>query len=265
MLTHLQWSTLADRRRAARLTTFFKYDREEDHLCGVHQPQFAHKAADNHTSLVTMLTLQKAFCQLRLVVTSTVQTASSSYCLAGELMNSSQQSLVSRVAPKAVSRLCMRWNSSSSGSDKGAKAKVKSYDPPSPYRTPGPRRYGYEPRFFTGGLLPRGDDLQSVSSLPKYKVIDKWDRKRALFGQNDYIDILGDRSVKPVDLINGPDWLIGFKGNELQRLVRRLNFHGEKLKLLYPHKYHNIQKRIFFLYKKYNRKRGKRVGSQRRS
>lgn len=73
-------------------------------------------------------------------------------------------------------------------------------------------------------------------------------------------DILGDGSVKPADLVRGPDWLIGFKGNELQRLTRRVKFHGEKLKTLYPAKYHNIQKRIFFLYKKYNKKRGKRVG-----
>ena len=66
--------------------------------------------------------------------------------------------------------------------------------------------------------------------------------------------------MKPVDLIKGPDWLIGFKGNELQRLKRRLKFHGEKLKALYPAKYHTIQKRVFFLYKKYNKKRGKRTG-----
>lgn len=32
------------------------------------------------------------------------------------------------------------------------KEAVKSYDPASPYRNPGPRRYGYETRYFTGGL-----------------------------------------------------------------------------------------------------------------
>ena len=28
-----------------------------------------------------------------------------------------------------------------------------SYAPSSPYRVPGPRRYGYEPKFFTGGKI----------------------------------------------------------------------------------------------------------------
>lgn len=212
-----------------------------------------------------MLTLQRAFSQLRVVVSSTVQNVATRSALATEGICSTQHSLASTTLLQNLTpRVCTCWYSTSS-EKKDSKAKVKSYDPPSPYRTPGPRRYGYESKFFTGGLLPRGEELEPLRSLPRYKVVDKWGKKRALFGQNDYIDILGDGSVKPVDLIHGPDWLIGFKGNELQRLVRRVNFHGDKLKLLYPHKYHNIQKRIFFLYKKYNIKRGKRVGSQRRS
>lgn len=215
-----------------------------------------------------MLTVQKAFSQLRLVVSSAMQTAGHRLGgLAGEVTSNTRPSLLSATPPHALTRVCTQWCSTSSSSKKkGAKAKkVNSYEPPSPYRTPGPRRYGYESRFFTDGLLPRGEDLGPVCSLSKYKVTETWDRKRALFGQNDYIDILGDGSINPVDLIRGPDWLIGYKGNELQRLVRRLNFQGDKLKLLYPHKYNDIQKRIFFLYKKYNRRRGKRVGSQRRS
>jgi large subunit ribosomal protein L51 len=73
---------------------------------------------------------------------------------------------------------------------------------------------------------------------------------------------LGDGSVTPMDLIRGPPWLIGFRGNELQRLSRQLKFEGEKLAHLYPARYHNIKKRVFFLYKKYNQRRGKRVGGQ---
>ncbi|KAL8587317.1 hypothetical protein ACOMHN_045564 [Nucella lapillus] len=213
-----------------------------------------------------MLTLQRAFSQLRAVVSSTVLSAGTRSGLLTEGVGSAQLPLAPAALPQSLaSRVGPQWYSTSgSKSKKDVKAKVKSYDPPSPFRTPGPRRYGYEPRFFTDGLLPRGEDLGAIRSLPKYKVVDRWHKKRALFGQNDYIDILGDGSIKPVDLIHGPDWLIGFKGNELQRLVRRLNFHGDKLKLLYPHKYDDIQKRVFFLHKKYNKKRGKRVGSRRR-
>lgn len=32
-----------------------------------------------------------------------------------------------------------------------AEEKVKNYDPPSPYRRPGPRRFGYEVRLHQGG------------------------------------------------------------------------------------------------------------------
>lgn len=72
-------------------------------------------------------------------------------------------------------------------------------------------------------------------------------------------DILGDGDIHPVELITGPKWLTGFKGNELQRLVRRAKFQGHKMKHLYPTKYHQMWKRIRFLNKKYNMKRGKRV------
>ena len=72
-----------------------------------------------------------------------------------------------------------------------------------------------------------------------------------------FSDILGDGRIHPAELINGPEWLIGFRGNELQRLLRKLQFHGEELKLLYPTKYNNIKKRLFFLHKKYNVKRSK--------
>lgn len=35
--------------------------------------------------------------------------------------------------------------------EKSEKKTKVSYDPPSPYRVPGPRRYGYETKYFTGG------------------------------------------------------------------------------------------------------------------
>ena len=70
------------------------------------------------------------------------------------------------------------------------------------------------------GLLPRPDPKIDSTPLPMPEFKDKnsWSVKKSTFGQNDYIDILGDGDICPVDLIRGPPWLIGFKGNELQRI-----------------------------------------------
>jgi large subunit ribosomal protein L51 len=45
--------------------------------------------------------------------------------------------------------------------------------------------------------------------MPKSAFRDNWSEKKAVFGQNDYIDILGNGNVSPVDLIRGPSWLVG--------------------------------------------------------
>ena len=39
-------------------------------------------------------------------------------------------------------------------------------------------------------------------------------------------DILSDSKVRPVDLVQGPNFIRGFKGNEYQRLLRRMKFEG---------------------------------------
>lgn len=129
----------------------------------------------------------------------------------------------------------------------------QKYQPQSPYRDHWPRKYGYFPTYKKEGLLPRLD--KAVVSMPKYRPKDRWDSKHALFGQNDYIDILGDQRISPVDLINGPSWLVGFRGNELQRLLRRMKFHGKIMRLKEPTKYNNIRKRIKFLYFRFNKRR----------
>ncbi|ESN93756.1 hypothetical protein HELRODRAFT_88241 [Helobdella robusta] len=93
--------------------------------------------------------------------------------------------------------------------------------------------------------------------MPKWdpQKLNAWTSKKALFGQNDYIDILGDGTVHPWELLSAPPWLKGFKGNEMQRLIRRLGVQGEFLKDTYPSKYHQITKQIRYLYNKLNRRR----------
>jgi len=112
---------------------------------------------------------------------------------------------------------------------------------------------------YTGGLLPRpeGKYEDIPVKMPEYKgkTYNAWSKERALFGQNDYIDILGDGTIHPYQLMKGPLWLRGFKGNEMQRLIRRMKFEGKMLKDQYPTKYHKIRKQIWFLYKKYNQQR----------
>ena len=105
-------------------------------------------------SRLKMLTLQKAFSQLRLVINAATVNASRCSQISTFACKVSPQAqlLPSKAAPQSVSRVCTLWYSTKPGPKKGENdAKVKSYDPPSPYRNPGPRRYGYEPHFFTGG------------------------------------------------------------------------------------------------------------------
>ena len=75
---------------------------------------------------------------------------------------------------------------------------------------------------------------------------------------NLFSDILGDGKLHPAELITGPRFIKAFNGNELQRLVRMMAVGGWKIKHLYPKRYHEIYKRIRFLYKKYNHRRGNR-------
>lgn len=64
------------------------------------------------------------------------------------------------------------------------------------------------PRIPTGMPLP----------MPNYMPRKTWGEKKALFGQNDYIDILGDvEGLKPIQFQTQiPQWLRGFNGNEFQ-------------------------------------------------
>ena len=67
-------------------------------------------------------------------------------------------------------------------------------------------------------------------------------------------DILGDGRIKPIDLFEGPEWLRGFKGNELQRIVRQLEFARTYYREMRPLEHVMLKKQLFFLFKKLNRR-----------
>ncbi|KAH0628549.1 hypothetical protein JD844_009883 [Phrynosoma platyrhinos] len=101
-------------------------------------------------------------------------------------------------------------------------------------------------RLFTTGV----PNSFRVREPPRPKVVDRWTEKRALFGVYDNIGILGDFLAHPKDLITGPKWLRGWKGNELQRCIRKKKMVGDRM---FVEDYHNLKKRIKFLYKRFNR------------
>ncbi|GFT21091.1 39S ribosomal protein L51, mitochondrial [Nephila pilipes] len=122
------------------------------------------------------------------------------------------------------------------------------------------RRYGFkEPFFQRPDTLPRiPEDHKKLKvalrHLPEYKPYKAWSDKRKYFGQNDYIDILGDGSIHPVKLLtNMPPWLRGFQGNEFQMLLLK-QVHYSHWRWSKPTKWQHLNKRIMFLYRFLNRK-----------
>ncbi|XP_067305375.1 large ribosomal subunit protein mL51 [Pseudorasbora parva] len=89
-----------------------------------------------------------------------------------------------------------------------------------------------------------------MHAIPKLKEVDRWTEKRSMFGLYDNIGILGDFKAHPKDLIKGPVWLRGFKGNELQRLIRKKRMVGDRMM---TEDKHILDKRISFLYRRFNR------------
>ncbi|CAK6966221.1 S ribosomal protein L51%2C mitochondrial [Scomber scombrus] len=89
-----------------------------------------------------------------------------------------------------------------------------------------------------------------MHAIPQLKTVDRWTEKRSMFGVYDNIGILGDFKAHPKDLIMAPSWLKAFKGNELQRLIRKKKMVGDRMMTL---ERHNLEKRIRFLYRRFNR------------
>lgn len=62
--------------------------------------------------------------------------------------------------------------------------------------------------------------------------------------------LLGNFLSHPKELIRGPIWLRGWRGNELQRCIRKKKMVGDRM---FVEDYKNLNKRIKFLYKRFNR------------
>ncbi|NXL46497.1 RM51 protein, partial [Podilymbus podiceps] len=89
-----------------------------------------------------------------------------------------------------------------------------------------------------------------IKEPPKPKQVDRWTEKRALFGVYDNVGILGGFQIHPKSLIMGPTWLRGWKGNELQRCIRKKQIVGDRM---FVEDYHKLNKRIRYLYRRFNR------------
>ncbi|GMR33040.1 hypothetical protein PMAYCL1PPCAC_03235 [Pristionchus mayeri] len=117
---------------------------------------------------------------------------------------------------------------------------------------------GYSFRYHQrGDPLPRIPDCKVPVARPPYKKRDAWNEDQARFGQNDYIDILGDGTLHPALLqFHTPRWLRGFPGqhkaNELIKLIHYRNIYKEKLQENSPRRWHELQKRIKYLLMHHN-------------
>ena len=130
--------------------------------------------------------------------------------------------------------------------------------------------YGYTLNWMRigDGPLPRHKAISTPIRGHKQEIKDEWSEVEARFGQSDYIDILGDGSLHPAQLLyHVPGWLRGFPGNhkasELVRLIHYRNCFQQRLKRFAPRRYHNLQKRISHLMSVHNYQRSDEIREER--
>uniref|UniRef100_A0A914WDK5 Large ribosomal subunit protein mL51 n=1 Tax=Plectus sambesii TaxID=2011161 RepID=A0A914WDK5_9BILA len=130
--------------------------------------------------------------------------------------------------------------------------------------------YGYDFNYHLNGVqrLPRLKDNKVPVRKPEVKEKDAWRDDRAFFGQNDYIDLLGDGSVHPAQLMyHVPRWLRGFPGqhraNELVKLIHYRNLYKQQMQQHTPKRWHDLCKRIQYLLHHHNYKKADELHSER--
>lgn len=115
-----------------------------------------------------------------------------------------------------------------------------------------PRKF--EAKFHSKGPLPRlRDDNRPVAQTIIYEP-HEWHPREATFGQNDYIDIMGNDNIHPTRCLDRvPPWLRGFNDNEIALIQRKrqANPHWEWTK---PQKWLKMKKRLHWLYQRMNKK-----------
>lgn len=114
------------------------------------------------------------------------------------------------------------------------------------------RRFGYKETMLERGTLPHVDGTRLP--MPYYRPRDFWNEKRSVFGQNDYIDILGNENLHPTKILyDVPLWLRGFQGNEYQHCLRKVKMLRKgAYRYENPTKWHQLEKRVKFLYRYMN-------------
>ena len=119
-------------------------------------------------------------------------------------------------------------------------------------------RYGYQDKCKRSGALPRisNDEETRWSVMDIHTPENPFAQKRALLGQNDYIDILGEDPdmFKPSELNYAqPEWLRKVDNNMtpyLRALYKKRMLEKTSYPETHPNTYHRLNMRIFKRYGK---------------